>query len=397
LVASDADRAECEALWNLPAGRIASKPGYHTIEMWKRFSKAASDGGDINTIWVQVTNPGQTLPNRGALFDPSRKLPGKFLICSDVYPTATTEAADLVLPSAMWVEKNGVFGNSERRTQQWFKLVEPPGDARDDCWQTIAVARRLFDLGFDGAKDKDGKFAFRVEKEGADVPIWDWRRYHDVNVDEVLFEEYRPFTRKKHKDLAPYPEYVAARGLRWPVVEQDDGSWRETRWRFAESDDPYVRAGSGIDFYHSNTGDGRAQIWFHPYEAPPEVPDEDYPFWLCTGRVLEHWHSGTMTRRIPQLHAAMPNAFVEVNRVDAERLRVSTGDMVEVTSRRGSVTLPVWIDGRGSPPKGSVFVPFFDETLPINKVTLEAYDPFSKQPDYKKCAVKLVPVRRGKR
>ena len=86
-----------------------------------------------------------------------KDLPGKFLIVSDVYPTATTELADLILPSAMWVEKNGVVGNSERRTQQWFKMVNPPGDARDDCWQAIAVARKLFDLGFPGMKDKDGK------------------------------------------------------------------------------------------------------------------------------------------------------------------------------------------------------------------------------------------------
>ncbi|MFU8806911.1 MAG: molybdopterin-dependent oxidoreductase, partial [Bradymonadaceae bacterium] len=143
VVANAAHRKESEEIWNLPEGRINEKPGHHTVLMWEKFSTSREEGGDISTIWVQVTNPGQTLPNLNKLFYPSRKIEDKFLIVSDVYMTATSKHADLVLPSAMWVEKNGMFGNSERRTQQWFKMVDPPGEARDDCWQTIAVARRL--------------------------------------------------------------------------------------------------------------------------------------------------------------------------------------------------------------------------------------------------------------
>jgi nitrate reductase (cytochrome) len=389
LVVTNAEhRAEAERYWNLPAGRINAKPGYHTVEMWRRFSTPKDAGGDIDTIWVQVTNPARSLPNINTLFEPSRKLPGKFLIVSDVYPTATAMAADLVLPSAMWVEKNGMFGNSERRTQQWFKMVPPPGEARDDCWQTIAVARRLHDRGYAGMKDKDGRFLFHVvDAKGNAVPVWDWRRYYDVNVDEHLFEEYRKFTRHKHKDLAPYREYVAARGLRWPVVKKADGSWQETKFRFAQSHDPYAKR--EIQFYHSVTKDDRALIWFHPWEAPPEVPDAAYPMWLCTGRVLEHWHTGTITMRIPQLHRAMPQAYCELHRDDARKLGIADGEVVIVESRRGSAELPVWIDGRGRPPPGTVFVPFFDESIAINRVTLEAHDPLSKQPDYKKCAVRI--------
>ena len=225
LIAKAEHRAQCEEMWNVPAGRIPDKPGYHTVKMWEQFSTPNDKGGDIDTIWVQVTNPGQSLPNLPKLFAPSRKIPGKFLIVSDVYPTATSQDADLILPSAMWVEKNGMFGNSERRTQQWFRQVPPPGDARDDLWQVIAVARKMFDKGFAGMKDKDGKFIFSIEREGKEIPVWDFKHYYDVNVDEHLFEEYRPFTRMKHKDLAPYQEYVKARGLRWPVVQQKDGSW----------------------------------------------------------------------------------------------------------------------------------------------------------------------------
>ena len=387
-------RKEAEAIWNLPAGRINGKPGYHTVELWKRFSTPTSEGGDIDTIWVMVTNPAQSMPNVDGLVTPSRKLEDKFLIVSDVYPTATTEIADLVLPSAMWVEKNGMVGNSERRTQQWFKMVEPPGEARDDCWQIIAVAHAMREAGMTGLSDKDGKFLFHTESSGKVVPIWDWTHYYDINVDERLFEEYRGFSRFKHKDLAPYQEYVENRGLRWPVVQQPDKTWRETRFRFAESDDPYVKPGAGFQFYHSTSKNDRAQIWFHPYAPAPEVPDNAYPFWLCTGRVIEHWHTGTMTRRVPQLYNAMPQAYAEMNRKDAQRMGIHDGDIVRLESRRGSLEVPVWLGGRGSPDPGSVFVPFFDETLLINKLTLETYDPFSKQPDYKKCAVRVRRVSR---
>ncbi len=395
VVDNEEHRQQSEGFWNVPADRINPKPGYHTVQMWESFCTPTDQGGDIGVIWVQVTNPGQTLPNLNKLFNPKGDnkagLEDKFLIVSDVYPTATTRLADLILPSAMWVEKNGVVGNSERRTQQWFKMVDPPGDSRDDCWQTIAVARELFDRGMEGMKDRDGRFLFEIKKDDAPVPIWEWEHYYDVNVDEHLFEEYRQFSRLKHKDLAPYSEYVKARGLRWPVVERD-GIWHETHFRFSEGYDPYVKEGEEIQFYHSSTHDDRAQIWFHPWIPPAEVPDEDYPLMLCTGRVLEHWHSGSMTRRIPELSRAMPGAYLEISAKDAATYELRNGDRVKVESRRGSLVLPVWIDGRGQPPSGTVFIPFFDETLLVNDLTLDALDPFSKQPDYKKSAVRISKV-----
>jgi nitrate reductase NapA len=389
-VKSSEHRKIAEDIWNVPPGRIHDTPGHHTVLMWERFSTPADKGGDIHTIWVQVTNPGQTLPNLHKLFYPSRALDDKFLIVSDVYPTATTRRADLVLPSAMWVEKNGMTGNSERRTQQWFRMVEPPGQARPDAWQVLAVARKLWEQGFEGMKDRDGAFLFAMkDAQGREVPSWNWKNYYDVNVDEMLFEEYRKFTGFKHKNLAPYTEYVKARGLRWPVVQQQDGSWRETEFRFVEGSDPFVKKGAGVQFYHSVTKDDRALIWFHPYSAPPEVPDAEYPLWLCTGRVLEHWHSGTMTMRIAPLRRAMPQAYVEVNEEDGRALGIQSGDKVAIETRRGQLVLHAWIGGRGQPPRGSLFVPFFDERLLVNELTLDAHCPISKQPDYKKCAAKL--------
>jgi nitrate reductase NapA len=388
-VLSDKYREIVEDYWSLPKGRISPKIGFHTVKMWEEFCKP---DGAVDTIWVQVTNPGQTLPNQKKLFLKKKECPDKFLIVSDVYPTATTALADLILPSAMYVEKNGMYGNAERKTQQWFKMVPPPGEARDDAWQTLAVSRKLFELGLETMKDKDGEWIFAKTLKNADGSVpeaWKWENYYTINVDERCFEEFRRFTRLKHKDLAPYQVYVKAHGLRWPVVQQPDGTWKETLWRFVEGKDPYVKPGAGWQFYHSNSKDDRAFIWFHQYEQPPEMPDAAYPFWLCTGRVIEHWHSGTMTMRVPPLRRSMPHAYVEVHPDDAAALGVVSGDQVVVESRRGELKLPVWINGRGKPPKGTVFVPFFDERLQINLVTLDAHDPFSKQPDFKKCAVRL--------
>ena len=390
LVAKEPHRQQCEKHWNLPAGRINATPGYHTVQMFEKLCTPTDKGGDIHTIMVQVTNPGQTLPNLKKLYQAKTGLQDKFLIVSDVYPTASTEIADLVLPAAMWVEKNGVYGNSERRTQQWFKMVQPPGEAREDLWMTIAVARRLHDLGHPGMKDKDGNFIFTFkDAAGNVVPVWDYAHFHDINVDRELYEDYRPLTHMKHKHVAPYDQLAIHTGMRWPVVEQADGSWRETRWRFSEFDDPFVAKGKEIEFYHSVTEDGRAQIWFCPFERHPEEPDDEYPFWLCTGRVVEHWHSGTMTMRVPQLRGAMPNSYCELHPEDAAAAGIANGDDMIISTRRGDIKLTAWLNGRGRPPKGSLFVPFFDEKRLINLVTLDAYCPISKEPDYKKCAARI--------
>ncbi len=382
VVANPDHRQQCEELWNIPAGRINAKPGHHAVSLFDALQK-----GTMTGCWVQVTNPAQSMPNLNGL---TSKLRERFLVVSDIYPTVTTDMASVVLPSAMWVEKNGIFGNSERRTQQWFKMVEPPGQARDDVWQVIAVAHKLHEMGHPGMKNKDGDFLFTFNGEdGQPLEIWKWDVFKAHNVDRMLYEEYRPFTHMKHKNVAPYDELVSSRGLRWPVVQDKAGLWHETPRRFVEGEDPFVKPGTEVDFYWGKLKDHKALIWARPYEAPPEMPDEKYPFWLCTGRVLEHWHTGTMTRRVPQLHRAMPKAYVELNPIDAAKLNISTGNKVKITSRRGELTLPAWINGRSTPAKGAVFVPFFAEESLINNITLEDYCPLSKEPDYKKCAVAI--------
>ena len=381
VVANDEHRKQVEDLWNCKPGAINPKPGFHTVAMFKALAK-----GELTGMWVQVTNPAQTIPN---LHENLANARDRFLVVSDVYPTVTTEVANVVLPSALWVEKNGVFGNSERRTQQWFRMVDPPGQARDDVWQMIAVAHRMYELGFAGMKDRNGRFLLGVrDDDGKEVEVWKWDVFRKFNTDRALFDEYRNLSVMKHKDLAPYDEYVKAHGMRWPVVKTK-GVWKETKRRFVEGEDPFVRLGEGVQFYMAKAGDDKAIAWARPYQAPPEVPDKDYPFWLCTGRVLEHWHTATMTGRVKELKRAMPVSYVEVHPQDARELGIRNGSKVRISSRRGSIILPASIRGRALPQRGLIFVPFFDETKLINEVTLDEYCPMSKEPDYKKCAVKM--------
>jgi nitrate reductase NapA len=224
-------------------------------------------------------------------------------------------------------------------------------------------------------------------------------------IHEYLFEEYASFGRGHGHDLADFVTYHKVRGLKWPVV-----NGKETQWRFNCKYDPYAaKANPGGDFAFYGTlakalaqGDlmgikdkkkkslkNKAKIYARPYMDPPEKPDENYDSWLCTGRVLEHWHSGTMTMRVPELFRAVPEALCYMHPKDAKAKGVKRGDLVWVESRRGKVKARVETHGRNRPSQGLVFVPWFDEKVFINKVTLDATCPMSKQTDYKKCAVKI--------
>ncbi|NNF07712.1 MAG: molybdopterin-dependent oxidoreductase [Candidatus Eisenbacteria bacterium] len=354
LVTKPAHRKIAEDIWGVPAGTINPKPGYHAVDMFRALAR-----GDVKAMWIQTTNPWVSMPNLHSI----EREPGdgKFVVASEIYPTPTTDAADLILPAAAWIEREGIFGNSERRTQQWNKMVDAPGEAKEDAWAIMEVAKRM--------------------GMGNLFP------YSEANWHEEMFEEYRKFTIGKGKDLASYQTLKETRGMLWPVV-----NGKETRYRYAAGHDPYVKKSKGVHFYKAKGYGEKAAFWLRPYHAPPEVPDAEYPFNLATGRVLEHWHTGSMTRRITQLHQAVPEPYVELNPADAKELGVKKGEMVRVRSRRGYVTLKVVIDGRGRPPRGQAFVPFFAEEELINKVTLDAMDNISKEPDYKKCAVRIEKV-----
>jgi nitrate reductase NapA len=397
VVTNPEHRKHAEELWKLPHGTISPKVGYHAVEQ----SRMLTDG-KLNAYWVQVNNNVQAAPNFNQEVLPGYRNPKNFIVVSDVYPTVTTQAADLILPAAMWVEKEGAYGNAERRTQFWQQLVNAPGQARSDLWQLIEFSKRfktdevwpaellnanptyqgktLYDVLF--ANGQVNRFALsEINKEYENHEAKAFGFY----VQKGLFEEYASFGRGHGHDLAPFEKYHEVPGLRWPVV-----NGKETKWRYREGADPYVKPGKGFEFY--GNPDGKANIFAFPYEAAAEEPDGEYNYWLVTGRVLEHWHSGSMTGRVPELHKAFPNAVVFMHPDDAESLGVRRGVEVKVVSRRGEMRSRVETRGRNKPPRGVVFVPWFDASQLINKVTLDATDPISKQTDYKKCAVKIVPM-----
>lgn len=394
VVTNPKHRALVETVWKLPEGTIPDKVGFSAVVQ----SRKLKDGA-IRFYWTQVCNNVQAGPNVAQEVLPGWRNPDAFVVVSDVYPTVSAQAADLILPSAMWVEKEGAYGNAERRTQFWHQLVKAPGDARSDLWQLIEFSKRintdevwptellakspgyknktLYEiLFFNGSVNKFPNSERDADHLNSEADAFGFY------VQKGLFEEYAQFGRGHGHDLANFDDYHAARGIRWPVV---DG--KETRWRYREGHDPYVEQGSGVQFY--GYPDKRAIIFALPYEPPAESPDNEYPFWLSTGRVLEHWHTGTMTNRVEELHAAVPNALVYMNHEDAEALGIRRGSEVRVVSRRGAMRVRVETRGRVKPPRGLVFIPFFDATRLVNNLTLDATDPISLQTDFKKCAVKI--------
>lgn len=387
-------REMCETKWNIPAGTIPAKPGYHAV-LQDRMLKDRK----LNAYWVQCNNNMQAGPNMNEDRLPGYRDPANFIVVSDPYPTVTAMAADLILPTSMWVEKEGAYGNAERRTQFWRQQVSPPGESKSDMWQVMEFSKRfkVEDVWPQELIDKKpelaGKTLFQVLFENGEVnkfsvdelaegQLNDESRDFGFYVQKGLFEEYAYFGRGHAHDLAPFDMYHKARGLRWPVV---DG--KETLWRYVEGYDPYVNEGEEYSFY--GKPDKKAVIFALPYEPAAESPDEEYDLWLCTGRVLEHWHTGSMTRRVPELYRAFPDAVVYMHPLDAKKRGLRRGDAIKIASRRGEVTSHVETRGRNKVPQGLVFMPFFDASQLTNKLTLDATDPLSKETDYKKCAVKI--------
>jgi nitrate reductase (cytochrome) len=394
VVTNPEHRQLAESIWRLPNGLLPDWVGAHAVQQDRMLND-----GEINFYWIQVNNNLQAAPNIANETYPGYRNPDNFIVVSEAYPTITARAADLVLPAAMWVEKEGAYGNAERRTHFWRQLVQAPGESRSDLWQMMEFSKRfttdevwpeeILELN----PDYQGRTLFEVLFQNGKVdrfPLEETAPDYDNNesqhfgfyVQKGLFEEYAEFGRGKAHDLAPFDTYHENRGLRWPVV---DG--RETRWRYREGHDPYVTPGRGVEFYGKE--DRRAVILAVPYEPPAEAPDDEYDLWLVTGRVLEHWHSGSMTMRVPELYRAFPGALCYVHPDDARERGLNRGAEIRVISRRGEMRTRLETRDRNRMPRGVVFVPWFDASQLINKVTLDATDPISRQTDFKKCAVRI--------
>ncbi|QSX34275.1 nitrate reductase catalytic subunit NapA [Shewanella avicenniae] len=394
VVTNEKHRDICEAAWGLPKGTIPPKPGYHAVLQ----SRMLKDG-KLNCYWTMCTNNMQAGPNINEEIYPGFRNPANFIVVSDPYPTITALTADLILPTAMWVEKEGAYGNAERRTHMWHQQVKAPEGAKSDLWQVVEFSKRfkvsevwpaellaqkpeyadktLFDILFANGKVN------QYPVTDCQAELNDEAKDFGFYIQKGLFEEYAAFGRGHGHDLAAFDAYHASRGMRWPVV-----NGQETKRRFVEGSDPYVKAGEGFNFY--GKPDGKAVIFALPYEPAAEEPNEEFDLWLSTGRVLEHWHTGTMTARVPELYRAFPDAQIFMHPEDAKARGVQRGDEVLVSSPRGYVKTRVETDGRNKPPRGVVFMPFFDARQLVNKLLLDATDPLSKETDFKKCPVKVV-------
>ncbi|MBI3320529.1 MAG: molybdopterin-dependent oxidoreductase [Candidatus Omnitrophica bacterium] len=342
-VANEQDRRDAEMIWSVPHGRITAQPGLTAVELFKALAE-----GRVKSVWIICTNPMVSMPNldlvRRALHA------AELVIVNDIYhPTETTQFADVVLPAAQWSERDGTLTNSERCISYVEQAIAPPGDALPD-WQIVCRFAHAYGVG--------QAFAF-------DGP-------------EAIYEEYKSFTRGRDLDVGGVTyERLKRSPLQWPCPTTAHLS---TMRRYTD----------GV-FAHPN---GRARFLAHAYEPPAEATDEQFPMVLTTGRIRDQWHTLTRTGKIPVLLKKEPAPFVEVHEDDARRLGLSMGEPVTVRSRRGSATAACRITNAIRP--RTCFMPFhwgglWGEAV-VNRATVEAFDPVSKQPELKYCAVRIEKV-----
>jgi nitrate reductase NapA len=408
-------RRYSEAVWNLPEGYLDAieKPGSHTVKMFRDMSK-----GKLDFLWSACNNWAVSMPNLTRFLGRGEDtgIIGTFIVVNEVYPTLSCRYADVVLPVSLWVEREGQFGNAERRTAVFEKAVDPPGEAKWDMWVFLQVAKRVLEGEMIDGEDAFTRLFGFIWDKGTDDLIEDQRE-----VCSAVWEEYRGFSnpalnpaaqainddadgafgaklKMEAKQLAPYAEYLTNHGLSWPCREVD-GTWLGTNWRFCYGSQKEGFDQVGIERYgeQGHAGDVsfyksaglRPSVVFRPYEPPAHEPSDEYPFWFVTGRLLEHWHTGSMTRRVPELATALPEALLFMNPADTARLGIADGDTARVTSLYGSFDIRVSTSARVEPPAGLCFAPFFAEENLINLAVEDVYCPLSKEPDYKKTVVRI--------
>jgi len=380
LVAKEALRNQVEDAWGVPRGRIAPKPGAHTMKMFQQVN-----AGEIKAIWINCTSPVQSLPNM-ELYREGMKREDVFMVVSDIFPTRTTELANLILPASFHFEKSGVYGCSERRSQITIKAVASPGDARPEVWMVREWAARM-------AKILDDPVMLQTVKPFLDKKI-------DEELPQAIWDEYtQKLTKHRDNDLrgATYAVLkTMADGVQWPAPTEDFAKTGGTTIKFVKGIDPMADSEAKDDkplqFYGPAHSDRKLWIWARPYVGADEEPDNEWPLYLSTGRVIDHWHTTSMTGRINELMRANPYSFVEINPKDALKYGVKPNDMVEIESRRGKVVMPAKIvEG---PIEGTVFAYWHDmhEDRMINKVVKDSYDPGSKEPEFKICACRIKKV-----
>ncbi|MFI0828237.1 molybdopterin-dependent oxidoreductase [Streptomyces roseolus] len=355
-----ADRAFTEDLWGIPAGSLREDVGRGTIEMFERMA-----AGDIKACWIICTNPVASVANRKTVIAALEA--AELVVTQDVFADTETNAyADVVLPATLWAESDGVMVNSERNLTLVRGVVDPPGQALPD-WQLIA--RVACAMGFAEA------FTYASAEEVFEELKRAWNPQTGWDLRGVTYERLRATPVQWPAPSAEGPARNPIRylndGVSQTLLERPDG----TRPRLAFP-----------------TPDGRARFFARPYLPASELPDDDYPFVLNTGRLPHQWHTLTKTGKVAKLTKLNPGPFVEVHPDDAVALGVHEGDHLELASRRGRAVLPAVVTDRVLP--GTCFAPFhwndlFGEYLSVNAVTNDAVDPLSFQPEFKACAVSL--------
>ncbi len=346
-VANPKHRAEMEKLWGVPEGRISPRVGRHAVALFE-----AMNSGEVKACYITTTNPAHSMPNADKFRPGMEKC---FLVVADaIFPTHTAQLADVFFPAAMWSEKEGVFSNSERRYHLVKKLVDPPAEARSDLDILIAMADRL---------GHGELFKARTPRD-----VWD---------------EWRVMSKGSKYDFSgmTYERLEAEPGIVWPCPTE---SHPGTCHRYVPGQDPLAKGTGRMNFYARP--DGRALVYLSAQGPFFEAPDPEYPFILTTGRRLEHWHTSTITGRLPQTRT-IPTDYVELHPADAKRLRVKAGDPVELVSRRGTVQLNAVLTDNVRP--GLVFATFHSINRLVNTTTIDAVDPISFQPEFKLCAVNV--------
>ncbi|AKJ08733.1 reductase [Streptomyces incarnatus] len=347
----DADRAFVEELWELQPGTLrADGVGRGTVEMFRRMAD-----GQIKACWVICTNPVASVANRKTVIEGLEA--AEFVVTQDVFAETETNAyADVVLPGALWTETEGVLVNSERNLTLARPAADPPGEATAD-WRIIAaVAREMgYEKGF--AYDSAEEVFEEIKRAWNPATGWDLRG--------VSYERLRETP------------------VQWPAASTDGPDRNPIRY---VGDDGTAGAPT------FPTASGRAVFHARPHIPPSEMPDDDYPYVLNTGRLQHQWHTLTKTAKVAKLNRLNPGPFVEIHPQDAAELGLAEGDSVEVASRRGRAVLPAVVTDRVRP--GCCFAPFhwndlFGEYLSVNAVTHDAVDPLSFQPGFKMCAVSL--------
>jgi len=351
VIANQTHRAQMEKLWGVPAGTIQPKPGLATVDLFR-----ALEAGDLECLYVMCTNPGQSLPSVGR-YRKAMESQGSFVVVTEAYhPTRTTELADVVLPAALWAEKEGVYGCTERRYQLLEQAVEPLGEARPDFAILAELGRRL-------------GYGELVPYEST-AQVWE-------EILTVCAGTPYDFTGMSWEALKQ------SHGLLWPLPEPGHPG---TKRRYVRGEDPLVPSDHPKRMKFYGRADDRAVVWLRPQQPPAEVPDAEYPYYLTTGRVIEHWNTGTMTRSCKELRAAV-EAMAEIHPGDAHEIGVEAGDRVKIASRRGEETFRVKVTESSRP--GLIFVHMHDADRIGNRITIDAVDPGSKQPEYKICAVRM--------